>query len=211
MIARAIDDVNVIAQVLQPLGMACLGEGDLAAARGHLEEALDRARLQQEPRSIAAAINAMAQFHRVQKAVDMQPLLERARSARRLTTAASPSACSTLPTWVERGAADHARPAIVEALGIAQATGSSPPARACSGVRRHGRARSDGLRRVVHGAAKPRRPRASSRPGRRVPPGAADGECAHGLPPPTSRGCGRARARPGQAPEARAWLDEGLF
>ena len=40
-IARELGDTKRVEAVLQPLGMACLGRGDVAAARKHLTEALD--------------------------------------------------------------------------------------------------------------------------------------------------------------------------
>ncbi len=64
-IAREIDDRQRIASVLQPLGMAALGRGDVEAARGYLDEALSMAREIGNRREIAAALNAVAQFHRV--------------------------------------------------------------------------------------------------------------------------------------------------
>jgi tetratricopeptide (TPR) repeat protein len=57
------------------LGAACLGEGDLATARGHLEEALERARSTRSEREITAALNMLAQLHRVEGSLDTADLL----------------------------------------------------------------------------------------------------------------------------------------
>ena len=65
-IAREIGDTRMIARVLQPLGMASLGQGDVAAARGYLQEALALARKLGDKRELAGAINALAQLHRIQ-------------------------------------------------------------------------------------------------------------------------------------------------
>jgi predicted ATPase len=69
-IAREIDDGGRIAAVLQPLGMAALGRGDLSAARRYLDEALTMARGIGNERNIAAALIALAQFHRVSGDLD---------------------------------------------------------------------------------------------------------------------------------------------
>lgn len=64
-VAREIDDRQRIASALQMLGMAALGQDDIAAARRYLSEALAMAREIGNRREIAAALNALAQFHRV--------------------------------------------------------------------------------------------------------------------------------------------------
>ncbi len=74
-IAREIEDPLCIAKPLQPLGGACLGEGDLETARGHLEEALEQARKLGDKREIAGALNALAQLYRVEGALDTAELL----------------------------------------------------------------------------------------------------------------------------------------
>jgi predicted ATPase/class 3 adenylate cyclase len=63
-IARERGDERAIGIVLQPLGMAALGQGDVAAARGYLQEAFERAE-GGDPRALAAAANEMGQIHRV--------------------------------------------------------------------------------------------------------------------------------------------------
>ena len=64
-IARGIGDTKIIAAVLQPLGMACLGQGDAHTARGHLAEALALAEGLGNQRETAAAMNALAQLDRM--------------------------------------------------------------------------------------------------------------------------------------------------
>src|SRR5437868_1296277 len=74
---RELDDKALIAWALQPLGMACVGVGDLASGRAYLAEALDLAREHGDPRNVAAAVNSMAQFHRIEGNLDeAEPLYE---------------------------------------------------------------------------------------------------------------------------------------
>ncbi len=68
-IAREIGDKGMVAMVLQPLGVASLGQGDLVGAREHFEEALTLARELGNKREIAAALNCLAQVHRVEGAL----------------------------------------------------------------------------------------------------------------------------------------------
>jgi tetratricopeptide (TPR) repeat protein len=122
--------------------MACLGHGDLAAARAHLEQALERVRQGEEPRSIAAVINAMAQFHRVEGDLDAaQPLFEHVLDLARGLEDRESIAIALLNlamTWVERGAVDRAREPVGEALALAQASGSKPAGQSvlevCAGI-----------------------------------------------------------------------------
>jgi predicted ATPase/class 3 adenylate cyclase len=69
-IARELGDRRRVAAVLQPLGMACLGEGDVTSARRYLQEALTLARLLGDKRELATSINALAQLHRVENEFD---------------------------------------------------------------------------------------------------------------------------------------------
>jgi non-specific serine/threonine protein kinase len=217
-IARAIDDPAVIAQVLQPLGMACLGEGDLGAARGHLEEALDRARQQQEPRSIAAAINAMAQFHRVEGKLDAaQPLFEHVLALARELDDPESIAIGLLNlamTQVERGAAGQAHRPVLEALEIAHSTGSKPVGQSvlevCAGIAAHQQRWSCAAK--FYGAAEAE---ASHTGIRRDPadeaylaPRIAAARAALGGSFEAEEAGGRALALDEALEEARAWLDE---
>ena len=65
-IARERDDRKWIGFILQPLGMACLGEGAVAAARGHLEAAYRLANELGNRRETATAANALAMVHRAE-------------------------------------------------------------------------------------------------------------------------------------------------
>jgi predicted ATPase/class 3 adenylate cyclase len=64
-IARELGDERAISIVLQPLGMAALGDGDRVAARRYLAEGLERAERGGEQRAIAAAANELGQIHRL--------------------------------------------------------------------------------------------------------------------------------------------------
>ena len=69
-VARQLGNRKRIAAALQPLGMACLGQGHLATARAHLAEALELAGSLGNERDLAAAMNAMGALHRVQGSLD---------------------------------------------------------------------------------------------------------------------------------------------
>ncbi|HET6265534.1 MAG TPA: winged helix-turn-helix domain-containing protein [Usitatibacter sp.] len=129
-IGREIGDKLVTGWALQPLGMACLGQGDLAAARAHLDEALVRARELQDPRQIAAAINAMAQLHRVERNFDAaEPLFEHFLELARELEDRESIAIGLLNlamTSIERGNDARACRLLSEALAIVFATGSKP-------------------------------------------------------------------------------------
>ena len=82
-IAREMGDDHRIADILQPLGVVLLGQGDRSAARAALEEALDLARKHGDRRNIAAALNSLAQFHRVEGAAGLgRTTLRRGRGTR---------------------------------------------------------------------------------------------------------------------------------
>lgn len=65
-IARALGDAGFIADILQPLGMAAIGQGELGTARPWLEEAVELTRASRDPRAMAGALNALAMLLRVQ-------------------------------------------------------------------------------------------------------------------------------------------------
>jgi tetratricopeptide (TPR) repeat protein len=65
-IAREMGDLSSVAAAYQPLALAALGLGDIAAARRYLNEALVLEREQGNQRDVAAVLNALAQIHRVQ-------------------------------------------------------------------------------------------------------------------------------------------------
>ncbi len=78
-VARELGSPELVARVLQPLGMACLGQGDGHAARQHLEEAVELAQAGGDARQLLAAINSLAQLHRLQGQTEIaEPLYETA-------------------------------------------------------------------------------------------------------------------------------------
>jgi tetratricopeptide (TPR) repeat protein len=70
-IARELQDDEAIAMVLQPLAMACLGEGRIEAAKACVEEAVILATRLQNQRELVAALNILAQLHRSQNRLDL--------------------------------------------------------------------------------------------------------------------------------------------
>ncbi len=77
-IARDLRDMPMVAAVLQPLGMVCVGQGDVSKARERLVEAVALAEQLGNRREIAGAVNALAQLHRMTGDPDAaQPLYER--------------------------------------------------------------------------------------------------------------------------------------
>jgi predicted ATPase len=69
-IARELGDRVRVAAVLQPLGLAALGQGDLAAAGGYLEEAVALARESDNKRELAAAVTLLATLRRLEGNLD---------------------------------------------------------------------------------------------------------------------------------------------
>jgi predicted ATPase/class 3 adenylate cyclase len=65
-LARRMGDVAQVALVLQPLGMAYLGRGDIARSKLQFDEAVDLAARLGNKRELAAALNARAQLHRLE-------------------------------------------------------------------------------------------------------------------------------------------------
>ena len=129
-IAREIEDTRMIARVLQPLGMASLGQGDVAAARGYLQEALALARKLGDKRELAGAINALAQLHRIQGDLEAaEPLYDQVVALARELGDREIIAVGLLNLAMAslgRGANDRARTVLLEALAIAEEIGSRP-------------------------------------------------------------------------------------
>jgi predicted ATPase len=127
-IARELRDRKRIGQALQPLGMACLGQGNLATARAHLEEALALARELGNKRELAAALNAIAQLYRIEGALDKAELLyqEVLELARELGDAESRAIVLLNLAMVAicRRSEDRAREMLLEVTEIACAVGS---------------------------------------------------------------------------------------
>jgi predicted ATPase/class 3 adenylate cyclase len=129
-IARQFGDKVRVAAALQPLGIACLGRGDLAAARGHLEEALAIARELGNKHELPAAINALAQLHRAQGALDeAEPLYEQVVAIGRELGHHEITAVGLLNlamVHTSRASTDRAGKLLVDVLAIAERIGSRP-------------------------------------------------------------------------------------
>ena len=131
-IARALRNPQRIAGALQPLAMACLGEGDAAAARRHLEEALELVRAEGDRHDLAAALNALAQVHRSQNELDAAiPLYEQVLGLAREIGDRETVAIGLLNlamATIGRGADENVAPMLVEVLDIAADIGSQTAA-----------------------------------------------------------------------------------
>ena len=127
-IARELGDKTAVAQALQPLGMACLGQGHLATARAHLEEALALARELGHKRELAAALNAIAQLYRIEGALDEAELLYENVLALALELGDAESRAIGLLNLamvaICRRSEDRAREMLLEVTEIASAIGS---------------------------------------------------------------------------------------
>ena len=127
-LTRATGDENSTAAVLQSLGMAAQGEGDLATARRHLEEAVRCAQAGRNPRRIAAAMNALGQLEleasNLEKA---EPLLQAVASTSRDAGDEETLAIALLNiamARILRGSHESARPLLQETATIAERLGS---------------------------------------------------------------------------------------
>jgi predicted ATPase/class 3 adenylate cyclase len=129
-IARAIDDRQRVAAVLQPLGLAALGQGQVAAARGYLDEALAMAQAIGNEREIATALNALAQLHRVTGDLDAaQPLYRQVEAISRQLGDHETLAIALLNlamVAIARGDAAAGRALLIETAAILSALGSRP-------------------------------------------------------------------------------------
>jgi predicted ATPase/class 3 adenylate cyclase len=127
-IARELDDKGRIASALQYLGMASLGEGDLASARRHLEEGFALAQAQGDKRGLAAACNALAQLDRAQGSLETaEPLYETCLALAHELGDRETIAVALLNlamVAVGRRSADRARKMLLEVIEIAEETGS---------------------------------------------------------------------------------------
>ena len=66
-IARETNNMKGLAPPLQPLGLACLAQGNIGAARQYLDEALDLAERFGNHRDVSAALVQLAQLHRSER------------------------------------------------------------------------------------------------------------------------------------------------
>jgi predicted ATPase len=129
-IAREIGDPLLVANILQPLGLAVLGQGDRSGARGHYEEALDLAHKRGDKREIAAALNALAQLHRVEGSLDSaEPLYEQVIALARDIGDRESIAIGLLNlamVCIGRGESPRTRAMLIEVHAIADEIGSKP-------------------------------------------------------------------------------------
>ena len=129
-IARAIDDRQRIAAVLQPLGLAALGQGRVAAAQGYLSEALSMAREIGNEREIATALNALAQFYRVTGDLDAaEPLYRQVEAITHKLGDNETLAIALLNramVAIARGDAGEGRSLLIETAAILSALSSRP-------------------------------------------------------------------------------------
>ncbi len=129
-IARALGDEPGIVGALQPLGMACLGDGDPASARQFLEEAVERANAQGNPHRQMAALNALVQLCRVEGRLDAaEPLCDRALEISRAIGDQDGTAINLLNkamVSISRGVAHPVAPMLLEVLDIGERIGSRP-------------------------------------------------------------------------------------
>jgi non-specific serine/threonine protein kinase len=141
-IAREIGDPILIGNILQPLGLALLGQGNRAEARKVLEEALELERRRGNKRDIAAALNALAQLHRVEGSLEeAEPLYEQVVAIAREIGDRETIAIGLLNlamVFVGREDASRARATLIECDAIADETGSRPVAQSvlevCAGL-----------------------------------------------------------------------------
>lgn len=129
-LARELGDQSRIASALQPLGMACLGDGDLSSAGEYLEEAVKLAGQQGDQLSLAAAVNALAQLYRVEGRLDeAEPLCELVLSIARELGDQDSIAIALLNKAmlaISRGVRDGVARTLLDVLEIAAAIGSRP-------------------------------------------------------------------------------------
>ncbi|HEV8553869.1 MAG TPA: tetratricopeptide repeat protein [Casimicrobiaceae bacterium] len=129
-IAREIGDLGRVAAVLQALGTASTGQGDMVTARAHFEEALALTRGLGNKRELAAATNALAQLHRMEGELDTaEPLYEKVLALARGLEDRESIAIGLLNlamVSIGRGSGDRAQAMLLEVLAIAREIGSKP-------------------------------------------------------------------------------------
>jgi predicted ATPase/class 3 adenylate cyclase len=141
-IARETGNTKWAAAVLQPLGMACVGEGDLAAGAEYLREAVALARELGNKRELAASLNALAMLHRTEGQPEAaRPLYETALSLAHELGDRSYVATLLLNLAmvdVVRASIEPVPAMLLEVLRIGAETGSNPVAQStlevCAGL-----------------------------------------------------------------------------
>jgi predicted ATPase/class 3 adenylate cyclase len=129
-LAKRIGDERLVARALQPLGLALLGQGNLAAARRHFEYGLALARQLGNKRELAAALNALAQLNRAQGELDAaEPrYLDVLALAREMGDPESIAIAqlNLAMVSISRGFSDRGRQMLLEVSAIVAASGSKP-------------------------------------------------------------------------------------
>ena len=131
-IGRELGDRHRIEYALQPLGMCCVGVGEVDAGRRHLEESVALARELGERNELAAAINNLAQFHRTQGNLDAaEPMYQEVLTL--ATQANNPESVAIglmnlAMLWIERRSPERARSLLRQVHEIERETGSLPGA-----------------------------------------------------------------------------------
>ena len=127
-IAREIGDRGRETMVLEDLGSAATGQGDLVTARGYLEQALGLAEQQGNKRALGSAYTALAQLFRVEGDLDAaEPLYEKHLVLAREMDDRDSIAIAFLNlaiVAIGRGAADRACAMLRDAVVIAGEIGS---------------------------------------------------------------------------------------
>jgi predicted ATPase/class 3 adenylate cyclase len=129
-IARALGSPKKVGAILQPLGMATLGEGDRATAHRCLTEALAIARSLGDDRDTATSANVLGQLYRMESAPEEAVKLfeETTRLARRLgdPEIIAVGLLNLAMVSLDRDGGRYARATLGEALQIAQELRSLP-------------------------------------------------------------------------------------
>jgi tetratricopeptide (TPR) repeat protein len=127
-LARELNDEKRIAAVLQPLGSAYMGQGDIAGARAVLDEAVAVARSVGNPRQLASALSLRAQVLRLDRDFETAARMygETVDIARRIgdRESAAIGLLNLAIVAIGRGAPAEAAHLLTEALAIARETGS---------------------------------------------------------------------------------------
>jgi tetratricopeptide (TPR) repeat protein len=129
-IARERGNDDMVARILQPLGLSCMGCGDLHGARAHFEEGVALSERLGDKRELAAALNALAQLHRVERSASTAAALyRRGLSLARELCDQQIIAIALLNlamVAIGEGSQDEARGMLLEVCGLVDATPAQP-------------------------------------------------------------------------------------